>query len=114
MLWLADPTTPGGVLPVCPTNALLGLTCPGCGGMRMVYTLLHGDVTGALRYNAVALVAVAMMVWAWGAWVLSLRRGHLVRSWQHVSWAPRVALVVTLTWFVVRNLPWAPFTGLQV
>ena len=30
-VWLGDPTTPGGVLPVCPFKALTGLDCPGCG-----------------------------------------------------------------------------------
>ncbi len=113
-LWFADPTTPGGVLPVCPTKALLGIDCPGCGGMRMVYSLLHGDVGGALRYNALSVVAVAMMVWAFGAWVAELTLGRKVRSWQHIRWLPRVALPVVLVWFVVRNLPWAPFQALYV
>ncbi|WP_131724959.1 DUF2752 domain-containing protein, partial [Mycobacteroides abscessus] len=42
-VWFGDPTTPGGVLPVCPLKALTGLDCPGCGGLRMVYSLMHGD-----------------------------------------------------------------------
>ncbi len=80
----------------------------------MVYSLLHGDVGGALRYNALSVVAVAMMVWAFGAWVAELTPGRKVRSWQHLRWLPRVALPVALVWFVVRNLPWAPFQALYV
>ncbi|MGC7322706.1 DUF2752 domain-containing protein, partial [Mycobacteroides abscessus subsp. massiliense] len=60
-VWFGDPTTPGGVLPVCPLKALTGLDCPGCGGLRMAYSLMHGDVLGALRYNAVGLVAVGFL-----------------------------------------------------
>jgi len=42
---------------VCPTKALLDIDCPGCGGMRMVYSLLHGDIGAALRYNALSVIA---------------------------------------------------------
>jgi len=55
-----------------------------------------------------------MMVWAFGAWVAELTLGRKVRSWQHIRWLPRVALPVVLVWFVVRNLPWAPFQALYV
>ncbi len=49
-----------------------------------------------------------------GAWVAELTLGRKVRSWQHFRWLPRVALPVVLVWFVVRNLPWAPFQALYV
>jgi hypothetical protein len=111
---LADPTTPGGVLPVCPTKALLGLNCPGCGALRMTYNLLHGDLAAAVHYNAVALAALPLLVWAWGAWTLGRWRGRRLPSWQHHRWAPVAALVVTLVWWVLRNIPVAPFTALRV
>ncbi|HEY0229106.1 MAG TPA: DUF2752 domain-containing protein, partial [Mycobacterium sp.] len=41
-IWIGDPTTPHGPLPVCPTEALLGIDCPGCGSLRMLYSLMHG------------------------------------------------------------------------
>ncbi|EUA36348.1 hypothetical protein I549_1211 [Mycobacterium avium subsp. avium 2285 (R)] len=53
-VWAGDPTTPGGPLPVCPTKALLGVDCPGCGSLRMVYALMHGNLLGAARFNALA------------------------------------------------------------
>lgn len=110
----ADPTTPDGVLPLCPTKALLGINCPGCGGLRMTYSLLHGDLPAALHYNAVALAALPLLAYAWGAWTVGRWRGRQVRSWQHQRWAPMVALAVTLTWWVVRNLPVPPFSDLRV
>ncbi|MDQ1629131.1 MAG: hypothetical protein QOI54_2875 [Actinomycetota bacterium] len=113
VVW-ADPTTPGGVLPVCPTKALLGIDCPGCGALRMTYSLLRGDLPAALHYNAVALATLPLLLYAWAAWTVGRWRGHQVRSWQHRRWAPTVALVVTLTWWVVRNLPMRPFSDLRV
>jgi Protein of unknown function (DUF2752) len=114
VVWLANPTVPGGILPVCPTKALLGIDCPGCGSLRMIYSLLHFDLAGALRYNALGLVAVGLLLWAFGAWTYGRLAGRQVRSWQHLRWAAPVALALTLVWFVVRNLGFEPFTALYV
>jgi hypothetical protein len=37
-----------------------------------------------------------------------------MRSWQHLRWAAPVTLVLTLAWFVVRNLGFGPFAALYV
>ncbi|MGV9857844.1 DUF2752 domain-containing protein [Gordonia sp. NPDC003425] len=113
-IWLGDPTTPGGPLPVCPTKLLLGIDCPGCGSLRAIYALLHGDVSDALRYNAVGVAAIALLGWAFVAYCVGLWRGRRVRSWQHLRFAPAVTLVVVLIWFVIRNIPIAPFDALRV
>lgn len=114
VILLGDPTTPGGPLPVCPTKLLLGIDCPGCGSMRMVYSLLHGELGAALHYNAVALAVLPLLVLAWITWTVGRWRGRRVESWQQWRWAPMVTLAVTLTWWVVRNIPVAPFTSLRV
>lgn len=61
-IWVGDPTTPNGPLPVCPTKALLGIDCPGCGSLRMLYSLLHGDLLQAARFNALGLLAVVLLL----------------------------------------------------
>jgi hypothetical protein len=113
-VWLGDPTTPGGPLPVCPTKALLGIDCPGCGSLRMLYSLLHGDLFAASRYNFVGLVSVFFLLWAYGAWTYGRFVDRRITSWQHHRWAAAAALAVVSVWFVIRNLPIAPFTGLHV
>ena len=113
-VWIADPTTPGGVLPVCPTKALLGLDCPGCGSLRMIYALMHGDLVSAVRFNAVAVVALLFLVVAYLTWTYGRVVGSQIASWQNYRWSATVTLVVVSLWFVVRNLPFAPFTALYV
>ena len=76
VIWLANPTVPGGILPVCPTKALLGIDCPGCGSLRMIYSLLHLDVPAALRFNALGMVAVLLLLWAYGVWVYGSAGGQ--------------------------------------
>ncbi len=114
VIWMADPTVPGGVLPVCPTKALLGIDCPGCGSLRMIYSLLHLDVTSAIRFNALGVVAMVLLLWAYAVWVYGRLAGRRVRSWQHLRWSAPAALVVTLAWFVMRNLDFGPFVALHV
>jgi hypothetical protein len=114
VIWFADPTVPGGLLPVCPTKALLGIDCPGCGSLRMIYSLLHLDVASALRYNALGVVAVVLLVWAYASWVYGRATGRRIRSWQHLRWSAPAALALTVVWFVVRNLDFGPFAALYV
>ncbi|WP_370369095.1 DUF2752 domain-containing protein [Mycolicibacterium sp. CH28] len=113
-VWIGDPTTPGGFLPVCPTKALLGVDCPGCGALRMLYSLMHGDVMSAVRFNALAVVALGFLAVAYATWTYGRATGRQVRSWQHHRWAVAVTLTAVSLWFVVRNLPFAPFVSLHV
>ena len=114
-VWFGDPTTPGGVLPVCPFKALTGLDCPACGGLRMVYSVMHGDVFGALRYNAVALVALGFLTVCFVAWTRSRWRGGA--DWNPPwlrGWVPAIIVVVFVAWFAIRLIPIAPFIALRV
>ncbi|EIU52961.1 hypothetical protein MA3A0930S_3483 [Mycobacteroides abscessus 3A-0930-S] len=103
------------MLPVCPLKALTGLDCPGCGGLRMAYSLMHGDVLGALRYNAVGLVAAGFLAACFVAWTASRWRGE---SGWNPPWlrgrTPAIIAVVFVAWFVIRLIPVAPFTALRV
>ncbi len=114
VVWWADPTTPGGPLPVCPTKLLFGIDCPGCGSLRMVYSLLHGNLLAAARFNALALAALVLLVWTYAAWVYGRVAGRRIWSWPHHRWAAPVTLVLVAAWSVVRNLPFGPFPALRV
>lgn len=80
----------------------------------MLYSLMHGNLLAAARFNALGLVAVVLLVWAYLAWTYGRLVGRRIGSWQHRRWAAVVALSLVLAWFVVRNLPFAPFTALFV
>ena len=113
---VGNPTVPGGPLPVCPTKALLGIDCPGCGSLRMIYSLLHGDLSAALHYNALALVALPLLAVSFVGWAAGRWRGRRIAAlaWPTWRWSPHITLVLVLAWFVIRNIPLAPFTALRV
>lgn len=72
---LVDPNVPGHY-PLCPTKALTGLDCPGCGGLRAVHAMMHGDLRSALDHNAfVVLVVVPLAVVLWARWMWHAWKG---------------------------------------
>ncbi len=98
---LADPHRSNFFFPACPFKALTGLDCPGCGGLRMVHDLLHGDLAAAVVDNVYLLVGLPLLlIWALVRW----------RSNRPVWNIPVVGVIIVtaLTWAVVRNLPGFP------
>jgi hypothetical protein len=92
ILYRFDPVT-AGFYPRCVFHTLTGLQCPGCGTTRALHHLLHGDVAGAFRLNAMLFVVAPF-----GAIASVSRRfaTHPVTGW--------TAAVVTVVWWVARNL----------
>ncbi|MFG2226085.1 DUF2752 domain-containing protein [Streptomyces sp. NPDC048644] len=103
-LWHTNPHEPGHLLPGCPFRWLTGLLCPLCGGTRLAYDLLHGDVVAAFHDNAVLLtLGVPTAAYAIGRSLLAGLRGRRYR----LRLTPRsgaVVLGVALVWTVGRNL----------
>src|SRR3981189_1163081 len=57
-------------------------------------------VVAAVRYNALGLVAVLLLVWAFAAWTYGRLVGRRIGSWQHLRWSAPTALALPLVWFV--------------
>src|ERR1041385_6710646 len=56
ILYEFDPAE--GHYPVCPFHYLTGLHCPGCGTLRALHQLLHGNVAAALSLNLLSTIAI--------------------------------------------------------
>ena len=93
-----------GFYPVCEFHQLTGLNCPGCGGTRAVYQLLHGHVLRAMQDNALAVLGLAGLAGR-GAWVgVNRYRCRAVGPFlpSEYFWP---LLVVAIVFSVLRNLP---------
>jgi len=105
LLHVRDPSV-DGAYGSCPFLELTGRPCPGCGGLRAVSALTHGDVVGALSSNLLAVGLVVILIVAWVAWVVRPSRGTDARMLVMSDRALVLVLVVALAFGVVRNLPW--------
>ena len=92
----------------CPWKLLTGLDCPGCGSLRAVNDLTHGDVVAAASSNLLFVVAVPVAVALWLLWARRSWTGTAARPLDkrttRVLWA--TTLVVTVVFTVLRNTPW--------
>ena len=105
LLHLRDPHQSGSYL-YCPWLVLTGTYCPGCGGLRAVNDLTHGDVVAAASSNLLFVGAIPLMLVLWSRWLVDRWRGvRRVVTYRHgVLWASALGAVALAFW-VVRNLP---------
>lgn len=80
----------------------------------MLYELLHGDLAAAAKFNALALTALVLAVPLYSLWAYGRMRGRRIVSWPDYRWTTPVAVAAISAWFVMRNLPFGPFTALRV
>jgi len=71
LLYALDPAR--SPFSLCPIHALTGLDCPGCGSLRGVHDLLHGDWRGALGHNALLPLTLPLLGWLGGSWIAGRR-----------------------------------------
>ncbi|MFD4183522.1 DUF2752 domain-containing protein, partial [Rhodococcus sp. NPDC058514] len=90
----------------CPFHVVTGWWCPGCGGLRAVNDLTHGDVVASLSSNAAILPLVVVLTVAWMRWVSRRWRGVDDRMIVLGRSATAAILVVLAVFTVVRNTPW--------
>lgn len=51
------------IYPVCLFHRWTGLDCPGCGSLRALHQLLHGNFVEALRLNALLVLSLPLFAW---------------------------------------------------
>ena len=104
LLFYFDPRR-HGFYPRCFFHSLTGLNCPGCGGLRAVHQLLHGNFATALQFNALAVICLPFLGLALlnqasdAIWKKKLFRFHLPGAWIMALFFVMVAFTIA------RNLP---------
>jgi hypothetical protein len=93
------------VTPPCPFRAATGWWCPGCGMTRATHHLLHGDVAGALRYNALLPFVLALITLLWVGWYARSVGVKAPLRRRVPAWAPAAGIGVAVAFAVLRNLP---------
>ena len=49
--------------PVCIFHQVTGWECPGCGGLRASYQLMHGNFAAAWRFNPLVVLLAPVSAW---------------------------------------------------
>ncbi len=112
LVFAVDPNEPGHY-PICPTRALLGIDCPGCGLMRGTHDLLHGNLAGAVDHNLLIPVLAPLVLLLWLGWLkrasTGIRPAVTRRRFRERNRLLVVGLALLLAFGVVRNF--VPYLG---
>ncbi|MGH3658644.1 MAG: DUF2752 domain-containing protein, partial [Micromonosporaceae bacterium] len=80
----------------CAVKMLTGFDCPGCGGTRAFWYLIHGNLPEAARHHLLAVFAAPFLIYMYVAWAGRRAFGWRIRqlwippkliAWFAISWA---------------------------
>jgi hypothetical protein len=115
LVWVTNPTDGGASdITTCVVKMTTGLDCPGCGGTRAFYYLMHGNIPEAARHHAMAVFAAPFLLWLYLAWAVKQVSGRALPVPKITTTTISFFLASWAIFMVVRNLPFAPFTSLYV
>ncbi|MEW6303985.1 MAG: DUF2752 domain-containing protein [Verrucomicrobiota bacterium] len=112
VLYAFEPTR-HAFYPQCVLHRATGLACPGCGCLRALHQLSHGNVPGAFAHNPLLVVLLPVLGWlavrGWLAEALGRQPPHAP---MHPAWGWAL-FATTVVFAVARNLPfsWARWLG---
>lgn len=108
-----------GVLPVihvapCMIHSMTGYYCPGCGGTRATYALLHGKIITSLYYHPIVVYGVVVGGWFMISQTIErLSQGKLRIGMRYRDLYLWIALTIAIVNCLVKNLVLA-ITGIAL
>ena len=93
----------------CMIKRITNIPCPSCGSTRSVSAVLHGDFAGAIYWNPLGLVVLAMMIVLpiWLAVDLISKKDSLLKSYKSTEKILRKKTVaIPLIILVIINWIW--------
>jgi hypothetical protein len=104
VLYLFDPATTA-IYPVCFFHATTGLLCPGCGTLRALHQLSHGNFAAAWQLNAFTVSLLPVAAWLGLRELISVTTGKRlpgIVTRPAFGWALIVGMVI---FGIARNIP---------
>lgn len=100
----------------CGLYKLTGLLCPGCGGQRAFHHLLHGHFLTALQYNIIFTLGLPTLLYMYYivVKVYIFNNPKYLNSFVFSSQFGYGILIILFVYFILRNIPFAPFTYLSL
>jgi hypothetical protein len=108
MLRLFDPAT-SGIFPPCPLRYFTGWYCPGCGSLRAIHQLLHGNLPAAWALNPLTIILLPFVLYGLASHIcFEVRKLRLPGLFIRAEWIHALCVVIVL-FGIARNLPFHPF-----
>ena len=101
-----------GLFPSCPFYYVTGLYCPGCGSQRAIHDLLHGRFIEAFSHNLLFVILIVFILSQlyYQTHKIILNRESFNLS--HNKYFTYTVLFTVISYWILRNIPYSPFTHL--
>lgn len=114
LVWLYFNINPSGqsFFPKCPFHSITGYHCPGCGSQRALHDFLHGNIIEGFKHNF--LIGLGILIFLYKGFLLIRSHFYPQKSSNllYYSKTPWIFLILILSFWVLRNLPYEPFSFL--
>jgi len=109
LFYLVEPTK-NSLFPRCVFNSLTGYYCPGCGSQRALHHLLHLNISGVASNNFLFIPALLLIVYHYAYKLLNKKFDLRLPGLFYYKSTPWIVFGVILLFWILRNLPYYPFT----
>lgn len=89
-------------MPQCIFYKVTGLQCMGCGSQRVIHSLMHGDIEGAFRANALLVISLPFIIFLL---LLEIFRNRYAILYRKIHTRTTIIFVagIMIGWFIFRN-----------
>jgi len=98
------------IFPKCPFYSITGLYCPGCGSQRAIHQFLHGHLLEGLKHNFLILILATVLMYDGTIFLLNHFTKKPLNNLLHQSRITKGILIIILSFWVLRNINFYPFT----
>lgn len=112
--YLNDPEVANGegLFPKCPFHVLTDLHCPGCGSQRAIHDLLHFRIGEALLHNVTIIIITVVFLAKLYAFFSKRYFKKYYYNLSHKAYFTYAIVIFVFAYWILRNIPHAPFTML--
>lgn len=111
LFFVLDPAR-HNLFPRCVFNSITGYYCPGCGSQRALHSLLHLDFAGVVSYNFLFLPAALLILYHYLHPVFNRIFKWKLPNIFYFKSTPFIILGVVVIFWILRNIPYYPFSVL--
>ncbi len=109
LLYFFEPVK-GGIFPPCPFNYLTGLYCPGCGSLRGLHSLLHGNFLKAMDHNILMVLSLLLVFYLYLMELdLYINGMPLIKKRHFGKTFYTIIITVIVAYWILRNINAYPF-----
>lgn len=97
------------LMPKCPFHSFTGYHCPGCGSQRALHDFLHGNLIEGFKHNFLIGLGILVLFYKWFLLIRAKYYPHKNKDLLYHPKGPWVILILILFFWILRNIPYAPF-----